>query len=116
MYCASSFTYGLNEELSYQLFEAFGNNIVSHTYTSAYSHSENEASKMSTQSGVSHFVEGSVRVEGERIRVSIRLIVASAGSIAWSAQFDRNAQFDISLQEELASAICVELKSYFCHP
>lgn len=111
-HAGQSFTAGLNEELSYQLFREFGNKIVSHNYLP-----DNRIvdGKASAPHGVSHVLEGSVRIENNMLRASIRLVDAGAGSIAWSEQFDYYAAPDISLQEQLALSICRALKMYFSH-
>ncbi|HEX8406438.1 MAG TPA: hypothetical protein VF670_17575 [Duganella sp.] len=57
-------------------------------------------------------LEGSVRVEDNHVRASMRLVDAGAGRVAWLSQFDRHGQLCMSLQEELAAAICSELASY----
>lgn len=99
---AVAFTQGLNEELAYHLFKAFGQTIVS--YTVAPQHDA---------SGISHRLEGSVRVHGELMRSSIRLIDSAAGCIVWSQQFDYCAALALPLQELLAADICRELEQYF---
>ncbi|UPG95831.1 hypothetical protein [Luteibacter aegosomatissinici] len=55
-------------------------------------------------------IEGSVRVDAERMRTSIRLIDASISKVTWARHFDRSAQFGIREQEELAVSICRALK------
>ncbi|MEO6920268.1 MAG: hypothetical protein ABI171_14805 [Collimonas sp.] len=110
-----SFAQGLSEELSFQLFKEFGNKIVSHTFAMPDRATASETTIKMERAGVSHLLEGSMRVEGEFIRLSFRLVDAAAGCIAWSEQFDRHASLAISLQEELASAICAALKHYFAH-
>jgi TolB-like protein len=104
-----AFSQGLNEELAYQLFNAFGHKIVSHTFALA------EPALHGRPAGVSHVLEGSVRVNGEQIRASLRLVDAGAGCIAWSEQFDLCGPFAIALQEQLALDICAALKRYFAH-
>lgn len=107
----AAFTQGLSEELAYQLFKVFGHKIVSHTFTPA----DDASARGAIVQGVSHLLEGSVRVHGDLIRASLRLVDAGAGCIAWSEQFDRRGPFAIALQEELALAICSALKLYFAH-
>lgn len=104
---ASSFASGLNEELSDRLFQEFGNKIVAHTFAPA------GREGFASQQQVSHVLEGSVRMEGEQLRASFRLVDALAGGIAWSRQFDRRAPYAIALQEELAQAVCLSLQEYF---
>lgn len=57
-------------------------------------------------------LEGSVRVEDNHVRASMRLVDAGAGRVAWLSQFDRHGQLCMSLQEELAAAICSEVQAY----
>jgi TolB-like protein len=97
-----AFARGLNEELAYQLFRAFGQTIVSHTFNA-----------MPHAASISHRLEGSIRIGAGMIRASLRLVDTVAGCIAWSCQFDRTSSFDIALQEELAGAICAALAVYF---
>jgi TolB-like protein len=105
-----AFTQGLNEELSHQLFKAFGQKIVSHTFTVPHAA---PAARIPAATSVSHVLEGSVRANSGMIRTSMRLVDAAAGCIAWSEQFDRRDPFSIDLQEALAVAICNALKLYF---
>ena len=103
-----TFTQGLNEELSYQLFKVLGNKIVSHTFTQPDSGAASSPGPIA-----SHVLEGSVRANGDLVRLSLRLVDASAGCIAWSDQFDLRGPLAVPLQEALALAICGALKLYF---
>lgn len=109
------FTQGLHEELVHQLFKAFGKIIVVHPFLT-WGNGNNQilGFKKISNAGVNHLLEGSVRVDSERIRASVRLVDTSLGNVAWSEQFDRNNHFAISQQEELAVSICSELARFFC--
>jgi TolB-like protein len=98
----TALTQGLSEELSFQLFKAFGQRIVSHTFMQA-----------ARSGAVRHQLEGSVRLHGALLRVSLRLVDSQAGRIAWSEQFDRTGPFGIAMHEALALAICSALKLHF---
>jgi TolB-like protein len=100
---AAPFTQGLNEEFMHQLFKAFGKIIVAHSFFTL------------GEAGVNHLLEGSIQIDSERIRASIRVIDVSAGCITWSEQFDRSILFAITHQEELASSICDAVKHFFGH-
>jgi TolB-like protein len=100
------FAPGLNEELSCRLFKEFGNKIV--TYSFSQQGGNHPFSPI-----VSHLLEGSVRIDGPLMRVSVRLINALTGSIAWSDQLDRYAKPGIALQQDLAQTICAALEGYF---
>ncbi len=97
-----AFTRGLNEELVHQLYCAFGATIVPHT-----------GARLSAT--VSHRLEGSVRIDGDMVRLALRLVDNSAGSMVWSQQFDGRAALSIELQDQLAAAACAALNQYFAH-
>ncbi|MDU9404389.1 hypothetical protein RTH46_18020 [Pseudomonas sp. zfem004] len=53
-----------------------------------------------------YLLEGSVRAEANRVRVAVRLLDVGAGSLLWSARFDRGGPLLIATEQELAEAIC----------
>jgi len=59
-------------------------------------------------------VEGSVRKEGERVRITAQLIDASNGSHLWAERYDRNLADVFAVQDEITQAIVatVEPKLY----
>ncbi len=108
------FTQGLNEELMHQLFKSFGKFIVPYPIiTSDYANDDPSISNNSSNVKANHLLEGSIQIDTERIRASIRLVDVSAGCITWSKQLDRNHLFLITHQEELANSICCALKTFF---
>ena len=112
---AVPFTQGLDEELMHQLFKVFGSVIVPHSMITSWAADYGSLSlKNASSIGINHLLEGSVQLDAERIRASIRLVDVSAGCIAWSEQFDRDIFLAIPQQEELASSICGALKHFFC--
>ncbi len=110
------FTQGLNEELKHQLFKVFGKRIVPYSFFMSGA-ADNEICTLKTiaRAEITYLLEGSVQIDAERIRVSIRLVDVSVGCIVWSEQFDRNILFAIAYQEELASSICGVLKRFLDH-
>jgi TolB-like protein/Flp pilus assembly protein TadD len=59
---------------------------------------------------VGHVLEGSVRREGNRIRISAQLIDGKEGFNAWSKSYDRNLDDVFAIQKEIASSVVNELK------
>ena len=55
--------------------------------------------------GVGHVVEGSVRRDGDRLRVTAQLIRASDGFHLWSKNYDRETTDTLSVQTDIAEAI-----------
>lgn len=62
------------------------------------------------QLNVAHVLEGSIRRDGERLRVTAQLIDARTGYHLWSEHFDRTATDLLDVQEEIARAIASELR------
>ena len=60
--------------------------------------------------GVKHVLEGSVRREGDRIRLTGQLIDGTKGYQVWSKTYDRNLLDTFAIQQEIATAVVNELK------
>jgi len=59
--------------------------------------------------GVAHVVEGSVRRDGERLRVTAQLIRASDGFHLWSENYDRSSEDTFGVQTDIAQKIATAL-------
>ena len=57
------------------------------------------------QLDIENVVEGSVRKEGSKVRISVRLLSASSGANLWSHVYDREIQDSMATEQEIASAI-----------
>ena len=60
---------------------------------------------------VAHILEGSVRRDGDRLRVTAQLIRASDGFHVWSQNYDRPVSDAVSIQEDIALAIAHAMKT-----
>jgi TolB-like protein len=99
-----SFVRGIDEELSARLFQAFGN-VTPLCETSPTVQAGGPANL-----GLRHRLEGSIRVEDNNVRASMRLLDIRNGRIVWLSQFDRSGSLCMTLQAELAAAICDALQ------
>jgi len=59
--------------------------------------------------GVAHVVEGSVRRDGDQLRVTAQLVRASDSFHLWSETYDRAAEDVFAVQEEIAEKIAAAL-------
>lgn len=108
------FAQGLQEELTHQLFNVFGRIFVPHQPDLPNNKKlSSEVSREVFETGSKHSLEASIRMDTKCIRTSVRLIDASQGHVTWSAQFDSDNFYAISLQEELASSICGALMRFY---
>ncbi len=55
-------------------------------------------------------LEGSVRKEGKRVRISAELVKADDGFQLWSSTYDRDLNDVFAVQDDIARAITGELK------
>jgi adenylate cyclase len=71
---------------------------------------EAELSTIARRLNVAHVLEGTVRREGNRIRITAELIDVSKGSTTWSETFDREFAGIFVLQDEITRATVEALK------
>jgi TolB-like protein len=69
-----------------------------------------ELSEVGTKLNVDHVVEGSIRRDGNRIRVTAELTECCEGFTLWSETFEREFQGIFALQDEITRAIVDALK------
>lgn len=98
----AAFVRGLDEEIRSHLFARFGAAIRLR-----------EAGPVRPGTGLScQRLEGSIRVENEHVRASVRLVEAGGGDIRWVSQYDCRGQLGMALQEQLAGAICAGIQDH----
>jgi TolB-like protein/Tfp pilus assembly protein PilF len=66
--------------------------------------------EVASKLNVAHVLEGSVRREGNRVRITAELIDARGGFTVWSDTFEREMQSIFALQDEITRAIVDSLK------
>lgn len=103
-HASSSFVSGVDEELGSTLFKRFGAKVrLLADGTKAAANADAIAPQR---------LEGSIRVEHDHVRASMRLVDPEGGHISWLAQFDCCGPLGMPLQEELACAICGALQQH----
>jgi TolB-like protein/Tfp pilus assembly protein PilF len=60
--------------------------------------------------GVGYVVEGSVRKEGERVRITAQLIDVATGSHIWAERYDRDIADVFAVQDEITEAIVAAIE------
>lgn len=103
---------GVVEELINILSNQRGLKVLSRTSSFAYKDRQIDARQISSELGVGHLVEGSVRVSGAQMRVTAQLIDASDGIHIWSSNFDHGLADLLELQDDIAGAIALAITPY----
>lgn len=112
------FADGLTEELITELGglnpERLG--VVARTSVMAYKETKKTIREIGSELGVDYILEGSVRRQGERVRISAQLIRVSDQTHLWAESFDRDVREILDWQKDVAENVArrirVELKSF----
>ena len=102
--------HGLAEELISRLSRVSGLKVPARTSSFAYRGRAADVRTIAAELGVATVLEGSVRADGERLRVSVQLVDAGSGFNLWAESFDRTMTDLLTLQDELAEAIATALR------
>ena len=104
------FAGGLAEEILNFLAETNELNVAARTSSFQFRDKQIDIREIARLLNVKNIVEGSVRREGDRIRVTVQLIDGGEGYNVWNKSYDRNLDDIFAIQQEIASAIVNELK------
>jgi adenylate cyclase len=100
---------GVSDELIDRL-AAFGELRVMGRETSRWAQREFDLDRLRSQFGVRYLVEGSVRLNGDRISVVARLVDTKSGAVIWLDHFDDRPVSDASnLQIEVAQTLASKI-------
>jgi TolB-like protein/Flp pilus assembly protein TadD/DNA-binding winged helix-turn-helix (wHTH) protein len=102
---------GLGEELASDFAKLPGLRVAARTSAFAYRGRDVDVRNIGAQLGVRYVLEGSVRRDGERVRVTAQLIDATSGFRAWTESYDRPTQDLIGIQQEISGAIARQLQA-----
>ena len=96
---------GIAEELLDELTQFTGLNVASRTSSFAFKGSHEGVRSIGEQLGVTSVLEGSVRRDGDHLRVTAQLIDAKTDRHLWSRTFDRELNDIFFIQEEIAQEV-----------
>jgi adenylate cyclase len=105
------FSDGISEELLNLLARVPGLQVAARTSSFAFKGENADASEIARQLRVRHVLGGSVRKEGERVRITAQLIEATNGYHLWSESYDRQLADVFAVQDEIARAIVDALRA-----
>ena len=106
------FSDGLTEEMIGQL----GNldpahlGVIARTSVMHYKHSQESIPAIGRDLGIQYVIEGSVRRDAKRVRITVQLIQVKDQSHLWARQYDRDLGHLLELQEEVAREVANEIE------
>ena len=101
---------GLSEELSTRLAQVPGLRVAARTSSFEFRGRNLDIRRIGQSLGVRHVLEGSVRRDGDAVRVTVQLIDARTGFHVWAGNFDRAWRDVLSLQDEIARSVAAALR------
>ena len=110
------FSDGLAEEILNALAQISGLRVPSRTSSFAFRGREVDLRSVASALQVAHVLEGSVRRDKQRIRVTAQLIDARTDSHLWSKTWDRDLTDIFQVQQEIAVEIANSLQVQFAGP
>src|SRR6266496_699312 len=101
---------GISEEILDALAKVEGLRVVARTSSFSFKGKNADVSEIAQKLNVENVLEGSLRREGNRIRITAQLINARNGFHIWSETFERELQGVFAIQDEITRSIVDALK------
>ena len=101
---------GIAEEIQTALAKIDGLRVAARRSSFWFKDKKADLKEIADKLNVDHVLEGSVRREGNRVRISAELTDCCNGFTLWSETFEREMQGIFALQDEIARAIVDALK------
>jgi adenylate cyclase len=104
------FSDGIAEEILGALAKVDGLRVAARRSSFWFKDKETQLSEIAHRLNVEHVLEGRVRRDGNRVRITAELIDASNGFTIWSETYEREMHGIFALQDEITHAIVDTLK------
>ena len=105
------FSDGLSEELLNSLTTIPDLHVAARTSSFFFKGKDVDLSEVAHKLNVGAVLEGSVRKDGEQVRITAQLINAVTGFHLWSQTYDRDLKSILKLQTEIATAVTKALQA-----
>ena len=99
------FSDGLTMDIMTALVRISGLFLISEISMFSYKSKAPSIRELGGQLGVSHVLDGGVRKEGDRIRITARLLETTTGRQVWAERYDRKIDDIFAVQDEITERI-----------
>lgn len=96
---------GIAKEILDKLGPFPGLKVAGQNSSFRYRQPQDDLKSIGKSLGVAHLLKGSVRRDGERVKVTAQLTHAEDGFPLWSREYDRNISDTMAIQDDIASNI-----------
>src|SRR3954453_10186533 len=104
------FSDGLSEELIAALAQITQLKVIGRSSSFRFKDRKEEPKTIGEKLGVATLLEGTVRKQGDRVRIVAALVNATDGIQLWTRTFDRELKDIFAVQQEIARAVAESLK------
>ncbi len=104
------FSDGLTEEIITALGKVPKLFVIARNSTFTYKGKPVKVQQVSEELGVRYVLEGSVRKDGDNIRITAQLIDALTGNHLWAERYDRNLNDIFAVQDEITKKIITAMQ------
>ncbi len=104
------FSDGISEEILNALAQVKDLKVAGRTSSFQYKGKNNDLRAVGQALGVAHILEGSVRKQGDKVRITAQLVQTDDGFHVWSENYDGDLKDVFELQERIARSITDKLQ------
>ncbi len=104
------FSDGLAEELLNVLSKIRGLRVAARTSAFSFKGKQTTISEIGQALNVASVLEGSIRMAGNRVRISVQLVKVQDGYQLWSETYDRTMDDIFAVQDDIARSVVEELR------
>ncbi len=105
------FADGIHEDILTHLAKIDDLKVISRTSVLEYRDVERNIPEIAAELGVASVLEGSVRRDQDRVRITVQLIDAATDEHLWAETYDRTLEDVFAIQEEIARHIAASLEA-----
>ncbi len=102
---------GFVDEILDKLFKLGGLKVIARTSSERFKNTNLSLKEVARKLNVTTIMEGSVRKQGNNIRITVQLIDARTEAHLWSEIYDRDLSDVFSIQSDVAKSVARELKA-----
>lgn len=110
------FSDGLTQELIHALTRVPNLRVVAWRSSARLRGKSAQESEVGEQTRAGTIVEGSVRRQGDRVRIHVQIVDAASGFYLWTETFERTLSDLFALQEQIAHSIAAALRIQMAAP
>jgi TolB-like protein/DNA-binding winged helix-turn-helix (wHTH) protein/Tfp pilus assembly protein PilF len=103
---------GISEEILNALTRIQGLTVIARTSSFAFKNSGSTIGDIARRLNVAYVLEGSVRMDGDAVRVTAQLVAGATAAHLWAQTFDLRLENVIELQTKVAQAVAARLAVY----